>query len=182
MFFRQQLKNFLNTFCHVMNVKTNQYAFEYMSETNTPKTLVCTPLIRFYKMLLCFALGPLVSEILKNKVFFLACFWTNYFSWLLDQLVQRVATKKNATRVLHGLDSTHGKCYYWGGEECFSGQWCYISASMRLLLQTLVKTNKQVWTQYNNLTMNRCAFEPATPVRGAQRSSSFIFLSWDRLA
>ena len=57
--------------------------------------------------------------------------------WLLDQLVHRVATKKNDTRVLPGLDSTLGKCSYWGPEECFSGQWCYLSASMWLSLPTL---------------------------------------------
>ena len=42
--------------------------------------------------------------------FFSAGFWTNQnFPWLKDQLVQREATKKNATRVLQGLDFTHGK-------------------------------------------------------------------------
>ena len=137
MFFKHNFKNFLNTFFHVLNVQTNQQTFAYLSETNTPKTLVCAPLLKFYKILLYFALGHLVSEILKNLVFFTACFWTNYFPWLLDQLVQGVATKKNATRVLQGLYSTHGKCYYWGPEECFSWQWCYLSASMRLLLTPL---------------------------------------------
>ena len=48
------------------------------------------------------------------------------------------SNKEDATRVLQGLESTHGKCYYWGPEECCSGQWCYLSASMRLLLPTLV--------------------------------------------
>ena len=134
------MKNFFNTFFHVLNVQTNQHTFLYMSETNTQTTLVCAPLIKFYKILLRFALRPLVSEILKNTGFFSACFWTTYFPWLLDQLVQRVATKKNGTRVLQGLDSTHGKCYYWGPEECFSEQCCYLSASMRLLLPTLVQT------------------------------------------
>ena len=73
------------------------------------------------------------------RIFFPAGFWTNYkFPQLLDQLVQRIATKKNATRVLQGLYSTHGKCYYCGPEECFSEQWCYLSASMRLLLPTFL--------------------------------------------
>ena len=36
-----------------------------------------------------------------------------------------------------GRRCTHGKCYYWGPEECFSWQWCFLSASMRLLLPTL---------------------------------------------
>ena len=41
-----------------------------MPETNTPKTLVCAPMVKFYKILLRFALGALVLAILKNKVFF----------------------------------------------------------------------------------------------------------------
>ena len=38
-----------------------------MSKPNTPKTLVSAPLVKLYKILLHFALGPLVSEILKNN-------------------------------------------------------------------------------------------------------------------
>ena len=38
-----------------------------MSQANTPKTSVSAPLVKIYKILLRFALGPLVSEILKNK-------------------------------------------------------------------------------------------------------------------
>ena len=48
-----------------------------MSEAKTPKTSVCAPFVKLYKILLRFALGPLVSEILKNTVFFSAGFWTN---------------------------------------------------------------------------------------------------------
>ena len=62
--------------------------------------------------------------------------------------------------VLQGLDSTHGKCYYWGPEECFSRQWCYLSASMRLLLPTLwscdlkanERPNKIAWEEDNTHT------------------------------
>ena len=61
------------------------------------------------------------------------------FPGLLDQRVHRVATKKNDTRVFPGLYSTLGKCSYWGPEECFSAQWCYLSASMRLLIPTLMR-------------------------------------------
>ena len=84
-----------------------------MCEANTPKTSVYAPFVKLYKILLRFALEPLFSEIAKTKGFFPAGFWTNYnFPWLLDQLVQRVESKKNATRILQGLDSTHEKCYY----------------------------------------------------------------------
>ena len=47
-----------------------------MPEANTQKALVCAPFVKLYKILLLFALGPLVSEILKHKVFFL-----QFFSW-----------------------------------------------------------------------------------------------------
>ena len=47
-------------------------------------------------------------------------------------------TKKSDTRVLQRLDSSHGKCSSPGPEECFYRQWCYLSASMRLFLPTLV--------------------------------------------
>ena len=40
---------------------------KYMSETNTTKTSVCAPLVKPYKIVLHFALWPLVSEVLKNK-------------------------------------------------------------------------------------------------------------------
>ena len=53
---------------------------------------------------------------------------------ILDQLVHTEETKKDDTRVLHRLDSSHGKCSYPGPEECF---WCYLSASMQLFLPTL---------------------------------------------
>ena len=46
-----------------------------MSEANTPKTSVCAHLVKPYKIWLRFALGPLVSEILKNE---------KNFSYLLD--------------------------------------------------------------------------------------------------
>ena len=56
-----------------------------MSETNTPKALVCAPLIKFYKIFLRFALGPLVSEILKNNVFFQLAFGlTNFHGSLIN--------------------------------------------------------------------------------------------------
>ena len=67
----------LTNFFHVLNVQTNKKTLVYMSEANTPKTSVSAPLVKLYKILLRFALGPLVSEILKNKVFFPAGFWTN---------------------------------------------------------------------------------------------------------
>ena len=35
-----------------------------MPEANTPKTSVCAPFIKLYKIMLRFALGPLVLEIL----------------------------------------------------------------------------------------------------------------------
>ena len=47
-----------------------------MCAANTPKTSVCALLVKLYKVLLCFAFEPLVSEISKNKVF--------VSSWLLD--------------------------------------------------------------------------------------------------
>ena len=56
-----------------------------MSEANTPKPSVSAPLVKLYKILLRFALGPLVSEILKSKVFFqLASGLTRIFhsSWI----------------------------------------------------------------------------------------------------
>ena len=54
---------------------TNKQTLVYMSEANTPKTLVCALLIKLYKILLCFALGLLDSEIVKNN---------SFSSWLLD--------------------------------------------------------------------------------------------------
>ena len=57
-----------------MNVQTKKQTLVYMYEANTPRTSVCAPLVMFYKILLRFALGPLVSEILKKF----------FFSWLLD--------------------------------------------------------------------------------------------------
>ena len=62
------------------------------------------------------------------------------FGWcpfLLGITLHTVETKKNDTRVLQRLDSSHGKCSYPGPEECFYRQWCYLSASMPLFLQTL---------------------------------------------
>ena len=38
-----------------------------MSKANTPKTSVCAHLVRLYKILLRFALGPLVSDIEERK-------------------------------------------------------------------------------------------------------------------
>ena len=85
LFFKQKFINFLNSFLHVRNVQTNKQTLVYMSEANTPKTSVCAPLVRLYKILLCFALRPLVSEISKYKFFPLAGFWiTRIFhgSWI----------------------------------------------------------------------------------------------------
>ena len=72
--FNQKLKTFLNSFFHVMNIQTNKQTLLYRFEANTPKTSVCAPLVKLYKFLLCFALGPLLSEILK---FFPGGFWTD---------------------------------------------------------------------------------------------------------
>ena len=123
-----------------------------MSGTNTPKTYVSVHLVKLYKILLRLALGPIVSEIMKNKLFFPLDYGPTRtlrrFSWagihfpqILDQLVHTVETKKNDTRVLQRLDSSHGKCSYPGPEECFYRQWCYLSASMRLFLPTLGGTS-----------------------------------------
>ena len=72
------MQDFVEQICfHVLIVPTNKQTLVYMSETNTPKTVVCSTLVKLYKILLSFALGPLVSEILKNKGFFSAGFWTN---------------------------------------------------------------------------------------------------------
>ena len=76
----------MNTFFYVLNVQTNQQKFVLRSETNTPKALVCAPLVKIIR----FALGPIVSEILKNNFFFPTCFWNNSLPWLLDQFFQRV--------------------------------------------------------------------------------------------
>ena len=118
-----------------------------MSWTNTPKTSVCAHLVKLYKILLCFALGPIVSEKMKNKLFSPASGPTRTlrttfgagwnFPQILDQLFHTVENKMSDTRVLQRLDSSHGKCSYPGPEECISGQWCYLSASMQLLLPTL---------------------------------------------
>ena len=53
------------------------------------------------------------------------------------ELLQQAETKKNDTRVMQGLDSTHRKCSYWWPVEPFYRQWCCLSASMWLLLPTL---------------------------------------------
>ena len=44
-------------------VRTDSLSLVYMSEANTPKTSLFFPLVKLYKILLRFALGPLVSEI-----------------------------------------------------------------------------------------------------------------------
>ena len=119
-----------------------------MSWTNTPKTSVSAHLAKLYKMLLCFALGPIVSEKMKNKLFSPASGPTRTlrttfgagwnFPPIFDQLVHTVENKMSDTRVLQRLDSSHGKCSSPGPEECFYRQWCYLSAYMRLFLPTLV--------------------------------------------
>ena len=40
-----------------------------MSGANTPKTSVCAHFVKLYKIFLPLALGPKVSEIMKNKLF-----------------------------------------------------------------------------------------------------------------
>ena len=69
MFFKKQFKIFLIAFFNVLNIKTNKQSLVFMSEANTPKTSLCAPLIKLYKMLLHFALGPLISDILKNNFY-----------------------------------------------------------------------------------------------------------------
>ena len=65
-------------------------------------------------------------------------FWAGlHFPQIHDQLARTVETKKNDTRVLQRLDSSHRKCSYPGPEKCFYRQWCYLSAAMRLFLPTL---------------------------------------------
>ena len=48
-----------------------------MSGTNTPKTALCFHLVKLYKILLCFVLGHIVSEIRKNFFLLSPSFWTN---------------------------------------------------------------------------------------------------------
>ena len=51
---------------HVWTEQTNKQTFILMSETDTQETSVCLHLVRLYKISLHFAVGALVSEILKN--------------------------------------------------------------------------------------------------------------------
>ena len=64
-----------------------------MSEANTPKSSVCALLVKLYKMLFCFAVGTLVSDMLNNnnKKFQLASGLTRIlYSWfLLNKIVIR---------------------------------------------------------------------------------------------
>ena len=71
---KQHFKNFLNACLHVLNAQTNIQTLVLMSGTNTPKTSVCAHLVKLYTILLCFALGPIFSDIKKNN-----------FPQLLDQ-------------------------------------------------------------------------------------------------
>ena len=49
---------------------------------------------------------------------------------------------ENNTRVLPGLDSPHGKCSYQQAKIPFYRQWCYLSASVQLLLPTQPRWEK----------------------------------------
>ena len=117
-----------------------------MLGTNTPTTSVFAHLVKPHKI--CSRTHSFRDE-MKNKFLFpLACGPTRtlirsfkagiHFPQILDQLVHTVETKKNDTRVLQRLDSSHGKCSYPEAEDCFYRQWCYLSASMRLFLPTLI--------------------------------------------
>ena len=86
MIFKQKFKTLLNSFFHVLNVQTNKQTFVYMFEDNTPKTSVCAPFIKLYKILLRFALGPLSFRDIQEPSFFfqLASGLTGIFhsSWI----------------------------------------------------------------------------------------------------
>ena len=58
----------------VWTKQTNKRTFILSSEAGTQKTSVCVPLVKFYKILLRFAVGALVSEIWKKQFFFFSFF------------------------------------------------------------------------------------------------------------
>ena len=76
MFFKTMVQDFVQLIFYVPNVQTNKHILVYMPEDNTTKTSLCTYLVKLYKIVLRFALGPLVLEILKHT-FFPAGFWTD---------------------------------------------------------------------------------------------------------
>ena len=51
---------------HIFSCTNKQKTLLYMSDANKPKTLVWASIVRLYKNVLRFALGPLVSGILSN--------------------------------------------------------------------------------------------------------------------
>ena len=71
----QIFKNLLNACLHVLTKRTNKQTKVVMSGINTPNSL-CACLVKLNKNLLCFALEPIVTEIMKNKLVF-PRFWIN---------------------------------------------------------------------------------------------------------